>query len=698
LGMIINESVRLYPPAVAAIRRAKVDTQLGDFTLPRGTELLIPIIAIHHDQTLWGQDANEFNPARFGLGVAQAAKHPMAFMPFGLGARRCAAFRSSLTGVYRRFITESTVFRPQIPNRREMQPLLLVSEESQFLLRILNGSFQTLDIIKDRIFHDFANLFCSKANLDVIDMRQENVMHSVNRDELGSKDWSSKGNNSNPEGDSTAGFSVLDTMLKRSLDRLKSMRERISLAEAGINYCTWEINFNKDAYVVRAMCLDGQLGAALSLWWNMIQNSIVPDVITHNYLINALCKNGELEKAEWIVRGMLYRGPSPTCAAFNSLIRGYCLVNDVDNALNTFSTMANHGIVPNRVTCNILVHALCKKGLLEEANNLFHKLLSKVHNGGSSNLITSTIMMDGCFKNGDTDQALAFWERMLLERTQVDKVSYNVVIHGFCLSHDLGTAYKYCCEMLKLGFVPDVYSYNTLIGALCRQGKISDACYIYDVMTGMGVKPDHITYRMIIQGLCINREIDRANCFLDYMLEYSLIPEPLVWNVIINGYGRCGDIQKASYIREKMVACGVLPNIYTYNALIYAQIKSGNLSAAQSLEKELLLYGLTPDSVTYNLLIGAACNLGLIHSALQLHDKMLRKGCQPDVITYTELLKVFCVQGMMREADKLFGRLMASGLAVDHVPFLILMKRYCRMGEFNEVYDLHQKWLETMPR
>ncbi|XP_055826927.1 cytochrome P450 734A1-like isoform X2 [Solanum dulcamara] len=89
LGMIINESVRLYPPAVAAIRRAKTDTRLGNFTLPRGTELLIPIIAIHHDQTLWGRDANEFNPARFARGVAQAANHPMAFMPFGLGARRC---------------------------------------------------------------------------------------------------------------------------------------------------------------------------------------------------------------------------------------------------------------------------------------------------------------------------------------------------------------------------------------------------------------------------------------------------------------------------------------------------------------------------------------------------------------------------------------------------------------------------------
>ncbi|KAK4338069.1 hypothetical protein RND71_042556 [Anisodus tanguticus] len=501
-----------------------------------------------------------------------------------------------------------------------MQPLLLVSEESQFLLRILNGSFQTLDIIKDRIVHAFADLFCSKANLDVIDLRQDNVVQSVNRE-----DWSSKGNNSNREGDLTVGFNVLDAMLKHSLDRLKSMRERIPSAE-GISNCTLEINFNKDAYVIRAMCLDGKRAAALSLWCNMIQNGTIPDVITHNYLINGLCKNGELEKAEWIVRGMLYRGPAPSCATYNSLIRGYCLMNDVDKGLNTFSTMANHGIIPNRVTCNILVHALCKKGLMEEAKKLFHKLLSKNYEGGSSDLITSTIMMDGCFKNGDTDQALAFWERMLK----------------------------------RLGFVPDVYSYNTIVGALCKEGKISDACYIYDVMTRMGVSPDQITYKMIIQALCINREIIRANCFLDYMLENSIIPEPRVWNVIIDGYGRCGDIQNASYIRDKMVANGVLPNIYTYNALIYAQIKSGNLSAAQSLEKEMLSYGLIPDSVTYNLLIGAACNLGLIHSALELHDEMLRKGCQPDVITYTELLKWYCLQGRMTEADKLFGKLLSS--------------------------------------
>ncbi|GER44141.1 cytochrome P450 [Striga asiatica] len=90
LGMILNESLRLYPPAVAVIRRAKVDVQLaGGPHIPRGTELLVPILAVHHDPALWCHDPHEFNPARFSKGVAHAAKHPMAFMPFGMGARRC---------------------------------------------------------------------------------------------------------------------------------------------------------------------------------------------------------------------------------------------------------------------------------------------------------------------------------------------------------------------------------------------------------------------------------------------------------------------------------------------------------------------------------------------------------------------------------------------------------------------------------
>ncbi|XP_062229145.1 cytochrome P450 734A4-like [Phragmites australis] len=89
LGMILYETLRLYPPAVATIRRAKRDVTLGELAIPCDTELLIPIMAIHHDPKFWGPDATQFNPARFAGGAARAAKHPLAFIPFGLGPRMC---------------------------------------------------------------------------------------------------------------------------------------------------------------------------------------------------------------------------------------------------------------------------------------------------------------------------------------------------------------------------------------------------------------------------------------------------------------------------------------------------------------------------------------------------------------------------------------------------------------------------------
>ncbi|KAL6841871.1 hypothetical protein ACP4OV_028383 [Aristida adscensionis] len=89
IGMIVNETLRLYPPAVAIIRKAKRDVELtGGCVVPAGTEVLIPIMAVHHDAGVWGADAAEFNPARFAEG-GDRPQHPMAFLPFGGGARVC---------------------------------------------------------------------------------------------------------------------------------------------------------------------------------------------------------------------------------------------------------------------------------------------------------------------------------------------------------------------------------------------------------------------------------------------------------------------------------------------------------------------------------------------------------------------------------------------------------------------------------
>ncbi|KAG0456371.1 hypothetical protein HPP92_024159 [Vanilla planifolia] len=84
--MILWETLRLYPPVVSLARQACRDVRLGEICVPKGTQIYIPTLAIHHDKGIWGKDASEFNPMRF----SEANRRPMAaFIPFGLGTRIC---------------------------------------------------------------------------------------------------------------------------------------------------------------------------------------------------------------------------------------------------------------------------------------------------------------------------------------------------------------------------------------------------------------------------------------------------------------------------------------------------------------------------------------------------------------------------------------------------------------------------------
>ncbi|XVE84087.1 hypothetical protein DITRI_Ditri16bG0141100 [Diplodiscus trichospermus] len=314
--------------------------------------------------------------------------------------------------------------------------------------------------------------------------------------------------------------------------------------------------------IIRGFCLDRKFGSALLLRRKMIQRGILPDLLAHNYLLNGLCRIGDMNKADWLFREMIEKGPPPNHVTYNTFIKGYCLIDDMDKALYLFSTMANCSIRPNRVTCNILLHALCKKGLLQNAMKVLGEILSDDKGKATSNLITSTILMDGSFKNGDTVQALGYWDEMLQKNIQIDVVAYNVLIRGLCSSKNRDVAYGYLAEMLKTGLLPDVFTYNTLTSALFKEGKFDEACYIHGVMSRMGVAPDQVSYKVIIQGLCAYGDNVKANKFLLSMLKKSIVPAPIIWNLIVDLYGRFGDFKNAFCITDQMLAFGVVPNVY----------------------------------------------------------------------------------------------------------------------------------------
>lgn len=89
-GWILNEALRLYPPAPTVGRFCTATTKLTDsVTIPAGCDISLAISVIHRSKELWGDDASDFRPERFANGISAASKHPGAFIPFSLGPRIC---------------------------------------------------------------------------------------------------------------------------------------------------------------------------------------------------------------------------------------------------------------------------------------------------------------------------------------------------------------------------------------------------------------------------------------------------------------------------------------------------------------------------------------------------------------------------------------------------------------------------------
>ncbi|MBL8720492.1 MAG: cytochrome P450 [Myxococcales bacterium] len=84
---IVQESLRLYPPAWVIGRNVVEDDEIGGYFLPKGTLAFVSPYLTHRNPRVWenpeGFDPDRFSPER------SAGRHPFAFFPFGGGPRLC---------------------------------------------------------------------------------------------------------------------------------------------------------------------------------------------------------------------------------------------------------------------------------------------------------------------------------------------------------------------------------------------------------------------------------------------------------------------------------------------------------------------------------------------------------------------------------------------------------------------------------
>jgi cytochrome P450 len=86
-GWVVNESMRLYPPAWSIGREALADCEIGGYPVPRGTQLAIVQWIVHRDGR-WFDQPDAFRPERWDNDLQKRLPR-CSYFPFGDGPRVC---------------------------------------------------------------------------------------------------------------------------------------------------------------------------------------------------------------------------------------------------------------------------------------------------------------------------------------------------------------------------------------------------------------------------------------------------------------------------------------------------------------------------------------------------------------------------------------------------------------------------------
>ena len=123
--MVIEEAMRLYPPAWGLSRRARFDDEIGGYVLPQGAYIQVFPYVTHRHPAFWEQPA-AFDPERFSED-AVAGRPRFAYFPFGGGPRLCIGNQFALSESQLILATILARYRLQLIPGRVIEPLPLIT-------------------------------------------------------------------------------------------------------------------------------------------------------------------------------------------------------------------------------------------------------------------------------------------------------------------------------------------------------------------------------------------------------------------------------------------------------------------------------------------------------------------------------------------------------------------------------------------
>ena len=120
--MILDETMRLYPPSAVLPRQANMADHIGAYAVPKDALVLMSQYVTHRHPDFW-PDPERFHPERFTPDRV-AKRHRFAYFPFGAGPRVCIGKSLALLEMQMTLVLIAQTYHLKLIPDRPVQPAL----------------------------------------------------------------------------------------------------------------------------------------------------------------------------------------------------------------------------------------------------------------------------------------------------------------------------------------------------------------------------------------------------------------------------------------------------------------------------------------------------------------------------------------------------------------------------------------------
>ncbi|KAJ0486861.1 putative tetratricopeptide-like helical domain superfamily [Helianthus annuus] len=351
----------------------------------------------------------------------------------------------------------------------------------------------------------------------------------------------------------------------------------------------------------------------LQLFDEMPESECEPDILTYNVMIKLCARTERKDLLVFVLERIIEKGIPLCMTTLQSLVASYIGFGDLETAEKVVQAMREG----RRDLCRILREANLQEFPNENESEVFEKLLPNMkyptdyeppllEKVFAPNTRMYTTLMKGYMKAGRIKDTVRMLEAMrnqedssshpdhvsyttvvsalvnvgsmekarqvLTEMTrsgvQANRITYNILLKGYCQQLQLDNARETIKEMINAGIEPDAVSYNTLIDGCILIDDCAGALAFFNEMRARGIAPTKISYTTLMKAFSVSGQPKLAHDVFSEMEKDPRVKVDLVaWNMLIEAYSRAGMLDPAKELVEKMKKKGVYPDVATYGSL-----------------------------------------------------------------------------------------------------------------------------------